>query len=92
MTAKVDGMEVAAGNDKLMKHLNIPYQDCHQTGTTIHMAVGGKYAGHIVISDIIKPHSKAAIAELKKAGVENRVMLTGDAKKVANQVAALSWD
>ena len=88
VTAKVDGMEIAAGNDKLMKHLNIPYQDCHQTGTIIHMAVGGKYAGHIVISDIIKPHSKAAIAELKKAGVEKCVMLTGDAKKVANQVAS----
>ena len=88
VTAKVDGIKVAAGNNKLMKHLNIPYQDCHQTGTIIHMAVGGKYAGHIVISDIIKPHSKAAIAELKKAGVEKCVMLTGDAKKVANQVAA----
>ena len=88
VTAKVDGMEVAAGNDKLMKHLNIPYQDCHQTGTIIHMAINGKYAGHIVISDIIKPHSKAAIAELKKAGVDKTVMLTGDAKKVANQVAA----
>jgi len=88
VTAKVDGMEVAAGNDKLMKHLNIPYQDCHQTGTIIHMAINGKYAGHIVISDMIKPHSKAAIAELKKAGVERAVMLTGDAKKVANQVAA----
>ncbi len=88
VTAKVDGMEIAAGNDKLMKHLNIPYQDCHQTGTIIHMAVGGKYAGHIVISDIIKPHSKAAITELKKAGVEKCVMLTGDAKKVANQVAS----
>ena len=88
VTAKVDGMEVAAGNDKLMKHLNIPYQDCHQTGTIIHMAINGKYAGHIVISDIIKPHSKAAIAELKKAGVDKSVMLTGDAKKVANQVAA----
>ena len=88
VTAKVDGMEVAAGNDKLMKHLNIPYQDCRQTGTIIHMAINGKYAGHIVISDIIKPHSKAAIAELKKAGVEKCVMLTGDAKKVANQVAS----
>ena len=88
VTAKVDGVKVAAGNDKLMKRLNIPYQDCHQTGTIIHMAVGGKYAGHIVISDIIKPHSKAAIAELKKAGVDKTVMLTGDAKKVANQVAA----
>ena len=88
VTAKVDGMEIAAGNDKLMKHLNIPYQDCHQTGTIIHMAVGGKYAGHIVISDIIKPHSKATISELKKAGVDKTVMLTGDAKKVANQVAS----
>ena len=87
VTAKVDGVKVAAGNDKLMKHLNIPYQDCHQTGTIIHMAVGGKYAGHIVISDIIKPHAKAAIAELKKAGVDKTVMLTGDAKKVADQVA-----
>ena len=88
VTAKVDGVKVAAGNDKLMKHLNIPYQDCHQTGTIIHMAVGGKYAGHIVISDIIKPHAKAAIAELKKAGVDKTVMLTGDTRKVANQVAA----
>ncbi len=88
VTAKVDGMEIAAGNDKLMKHLNIPYQDCHQTGTIIHIAINGKYAGHIVISDIIKPHSKAAIAELKKAGVDKTVMLTGDAKKVANQVAS----
>ena len=87
VTAKVDGVKVAAGNDKLMKHLNIPYQDCHQTGTIIHMAINGKYAGHIVISDIIKSHSKAAIAELKKAGVDKTVMLTGDAKKVANQVA-----
>ena len=88
VTAKVDGMDVAAGNDKLMKHLNIPYQNCHSTGTIIHMAINGKYAGHIVISDIIKPHSKAAIAELKKAGVDKTVMLTGDAKKVADQVAA----
>ena len=88
VTAKVDGKEVAAGNDKLMKHLNIPYQDCHSTGTIIHMAIDGKYGGHIVISDIIKPHAKEAIAELKKAGVERSVMLTGDAKKVADQVAA----
>ena len=88
VTAKVDGKEVAAGNDKLMKHLNIPYQDCHQTGTIIHMAIDGKYAGHIVISDIIKPHAEAAIAELKKAGADKTVMLTGDAKKVADQVAA----
>ena len=87
VTAKVDGLEIAAGNDKLMKHLNIPYHDCHKTGTIIHMAIDGKYAGHIVISDIIKPHAKAAIAELKKAGVDKTVMLTGDAKKVADQVA-----
>lgn len=88
VTAKVDGMDVAAGNDKLMKHLNIHYKDCHQTGTIIHMAVNGEYAGHIVISDIIKPHSEEAIAKLKKAGVDKTVMLTGDSKKVADQVAA----
>ena len=88
VTAKVDGKEVAAGNDKLMKRLNIAYQDCHQAGTIIHMAIGGEYAGHIVISDMIKPHAKEAIAELKKAGVEKNIMLTGDAKKVADQVAA----
>ena len=86
--AKVDGVEVAAGNDKLMKHLGISYIDCHQTGTIIHMAINGAYAGHIVISDIVKPHSKAAISSLKAAGVEKTVMLTGDAKKVADQVAA----
>ncbi len=86
--AKVDGVEVAAGNDKLMKHLGIPHIDCHQTGTIIHMAINGAYAGHIVISDIVKPHAKAAIASLKAAGVEKTVMLTGDAKKVADQVAA----
>ena len=86
--AKVDGVEVAAGNDKLMKHLGIQHIDCHQTGTIIHMAINGTYAGHIVISDIVKPHSKDAIASLKAAGVEKTVMLTGDAKKVAEQVAA----
>ncbi len=86
--AKVDGIAVAAGNDKLMKHLNIPYYDCHQTGTIIHMAINGEYAGHIVISDIVKPHSKEAISCLKSAGVEKTVMLTGDAKKVADQVAS----
>lgn len=86
--AKVDGISVAAGNDKLMKQLNIPYIDCHQTGTIIHMAVNGAYAGHIVVSDIVKPHSKEAIAALKNVGVEKTVMLTGDAKKVANQVAS----
>ncbi len=86
--AKVDGIEIAAGNDKLMTHLNIPYINCHQTGTIIHMAINGTYAGHIVISDIVKPHSQAAIAALKASGVEKTVMLTGDAKKVANQVAS----
>ncbi len=86
--AKVDGVEVAAGNDKLMKHLGIQHIDCHQTGTIIHMAINGAYAGHIVISDIVKPHSKDAISSLKAAGVEKTVMLTGDAKKVADQVAA----
>lgn len=86
--ANVDGMEVAAGNDKLMKHLNIPYRDCRMTGTIIHMAINGAYAGHIVISDVLKPNAQAAIAELKKAGVVKTVMLTGDAEKVARQVAA----
>lgn len=87
ITAIVDGRKVAAGNSKLMKKLNIPYHDCHSVGTIIHMAVDGEYAGHIVISDIVKPHSKEAIAALKKAGVEKTVMLTGDAKRVAEQVA-----
>ena len=86
--AKVDGVQVAAGNDKLMEQLNIPYQSCHSIGTIIHMALDGKYAGHIVISDIVKPHSKQAIANLKHAGVEKTVMLTGDMKKVADSVAA----
>lgn len=86
--AKVDNIEVAAGNSKLMEYLNIEYINCHQVGTIIHIAINGKYAGHIVISDIVKPHSKAAIAELKKAGIEKAVMLTGDAKKVADQVAS----
>lgn len=86
--AKVDGVAVAAGNAKLMKHLNIQHIDCHQTGTIIHMAIDGKYAGHIVISDVVKPHSKDAISALKTSGVEKTVMLTGDAKKVADQVAS----
>lgn len=86
--AKVDGVEVAAGNDKLMKHIDVKSLNCHQVGTIIHLAINGKYAGHIVISDIVKPHSKEAIAALKRAGIEKTVMLTGDAKKVAEQVAA----
>ena len=88
ITATVDGHAVAAGNSKLMKKLGISYHDCHSVGTIIHMAIDGEYAGHIVISDIVKPHSKEAIAALKKSGVEKTVMLTGDAKCVAEQVAA----
>ena len=91
--ATVDGKKVAAGNDKLMKHIGVPYINCHATGTIIHMAIDGEYAGHIVISDIVKPHSREAIQALKKAGVHKTVMLTGDAKKVADQVAdALGLD
>ena len=87
VTAKVDGISVAAGNAKLMKRLGISYQECHHVGTVIHMAVDGKYEGHILISDILKPHAKEAIAELKKAGIKKTVMLTGDSKRVADQVA-----
>lgn len=87
VVAKVDGVEVAAGNDKLMKRLGVRHIDCHHTGTIIHMAIGGAYAGHIVISDVVKPHAKEAVSALKAAGVEKTVMLTGDAKKVAEQVA-----
>lgn len=86
--AKVDDVSVAAGNAKLMKKLGIAYQECHHVGTVVHMAVDGRYAGHILISDIIKPHAKEAIAELKKAGISRTVMLTGDSKRVADQVAA----
>ena len=86
--AKVDGVSVAAGNSKLMNRLGISYQECHHVGTVVHMAVDGKYAGHILISDIVKPHAKEAIAELKKAGITKTVMLTGDSKRVADQVAA----
>ena len=86
--AKVDGHAVAAGNSKLMRKLGISYQDCHSVGTIIHMAIDGKYAGHIVISDVVKPHSGEAIAALKKSGVAKTVMLTGDSKRVADQVAA----
>ena len=85
--AKVDSISVAAGNTKLMNRLGIAYQDCHHVGTVVHMAIDGKYAGHILISDIIKPHAKEAIAELKKAGISKTVMLTGDSKRVADQVA-----
>ena len=85
--AKVDGREIAIGNDKLMKHMGISFINCHSVGTILHMAVDHKYAGHIVISDVVKPHSKEAVQELKKAGIRETVMLTGDAKKVAEQVA-----
>mgnify|MGYP002580702397 CR=1 FL=1 len=88
ITATVDGHTVAAGNSKLMAKLGIEYHDCHCVGTIIHMAVDGQYAGHIVISDVVKPHSKEAIAQLKKAGVAKTVILTGDAKRVAESVAA----
>ena len=86
--AKVDGIPVAAGNSKLMKQLGIPYKDCHSVGTIIHMAVNGSYAGHIVISDIVKPHSKEAIQKLRRSGVRKTVILTGDTGKVAQAVAS----
>ena len=85
--AKVDGVPVAAGNHKLMEQLGIDFIDCHSVGTIIHMAIDGKYAGHIVISDVVKPNSKQAIEQLHRAGVTKTVMLTGDAKKVAASVA-----
>lgn len=86
--AKVDGKEVAVGNNKLMKRLDIPHTECHSVGTIIHIAVEGKYAGHIVISDVLKPTSPKAISALKSVGVKKTVMLTGDATSVAQQVAA----
>ena len=88
ISAKVDGHTVLAGNRKLMEMNSISYNDCHSVGTIIHMAIDGAYAGHIVISDVVKPHSQEAIASLKCAGVEKTVMLTGDAKRVAEQVAS----
>ena len=88
VTAKVDGVEVAAGNSKLMDRLGVKWIDCHQSGTIIHMAVDGRYAGHIVISDIEKPHAREAVRALKRSGIEKTVMLTGDSRKVAEHVAA----
>lgn len=88
IVATVDGKRVAAGNSKLMKKLGVAYQDCHSIGTIVHIAIDGEYAGHIVISDIVKKHSKEAIVALKKAGVEKTIMLTGDTKRVADSVAA----
>ena len=86
--AKVDGQEVAAGNDKLMNQLGASFIPCHSVGTIIHMAVDGRYMGHIVISDVVKPNAKPAVQALKSAGIRQTVMLTGDAKKVAENVAA----
>ena len=88
LTAKVDGKVVAAGNAKLMKKLGIEYHDCSHVGTIVHVAIDGKYAGHILISDVIKEHAAEAIAALKKSGIEKTVMLTGEAKNVADHVAA----
>lgn len=88
LTAKVDGKVVAAGNAKLMKKLGIEYHDCSHVGTIVHVAIDGKYGGHILISDVIKEHAAEAIAALKKSGIEKTVMLTGDAKNVADHVAA----
>ena len=88
VVANVDGHTVAVGNSKLMRKLEVHYRDCRSVGTIIHMAIDGHYAGHIVISDVVKPNARAAIAALKKRGVEKTVMLTGDAKAVAEQVAA----
>ena len=87
VTAVVDGVKVAAGNGKLMTRLGIEYRECHHVGTVVHIAVNGGYAGHILISDMIKPHAKEAIRDLKHAGIKKTVMLTGDMKKVADQVA-----
>ena len=86
--AKVDGVDVAAGNAKLMKQMDLPYSECHEVGTIVHVAVDGTYAGHILISDQLKPHAKQAIQDLKRAGITKTVMLTGDMKRVADQVAA----
>lgn len=88
LTAKVDGKVVATGNAKLMKKLGIEYHDCSHVGTIVHVAIDGRYAGHILISDVIKEHAAEAIAALKKSGIEKTVMLTGDAKNVAEHVAA----
>ena len=87
VVAKVDGVTVAVGNDKLMDKLGIAWHDCHSVGTIIHLALDGQYAGHIVISDVEKPHARDAIAALKRIGVEKTVMLTGDRAKVADHVA-----
>ena len=86
--AKVDGVEVAVGNAKLMKQMDLPYSECHELGTIVHVAVDGAYAGHILISDQLKPHAKQAIQDLKRAGITKTVMLTGDRQAAADAVAA----
>ena len=88
VTAKVDGKNVAAGNAKLMERLGVDYIDCHSVGTIVHVAVDGKYAGHILICDMIKPHAKEAIQALRKSGIKKTIMLTGDSRRIADQVAA----
>jgi len=87
VTARVDGKEVAAGSEKLMKRLGISYQECSQAGTVVHLAVDGSYAGYILISDRIKPHAKEAVLQLKQIGIKNLVMLTGDRRLAAEQTA-----
>lgn len=88
VTARVDGIPVAVGNSRLMERLGIAFKECHQVGTIVHVAVDGSYAGHILIADVLKPTAKAAVAELKKSGIRETVMLTGDIDRVAQQAAA----
>ena len=88
ITARVNGQAIAVGNDKLMDRLGAKWHECHKHGTILHVAIDGKYAGHIVISDVIKENSRRAITELKKNGIRETVMLTGDMKEVAERVAS----
>lgn len=88
VTAMIDGLTVAAGNEKLMRHIGVEPCNCHTAGTIVHMAIGGKYAGHIVLGDVVKPTSKAAVADLRKSGVTDIVMLTGDSAPVAAHIAS----
>lgn len=88
VTARVDGISVAVGNSRLMERLGIEFKECHQAGTIVHVAIDGSYAGHILIADVLKPTAKAAVAELKKSGIRETVMLTGDIDRAAQQAAA----
>lgn len=88
VTARVDGIPVAVGNSRLMERLGVAFKECHQVGTIVHVAIDGSYAGHILIADVLKPTAKAAVAELKKSGIRETVMLTGDIDRVAQQAAA----